>query len=60
MGFIMFKTFNLMTKRSEKEIIAAFTHMSIAELKGTIEHFTTYDHSGRSSKKIVIEYDIKE
>ena len=47
-----------MTKRSEKEIIAAFTHMATAELKGTIEHFTTYDQSGRSSKKIVIEYDI--
>ena len=48
-----------MTKRSEKEIIAAFTHMATAELKGTIEHFTTYDQSGRNSKKIVIEYDVK-
>ena len=55
----MFKTFNLMTKRSEKEIIAAFTHMATAELNGTIEHKTTYDSTGRSSKKIVIEYDIK-
>jgi len=49
-----------MTKRSEKEIIAAFTHMATAELKGSIEHFTTYSQSGRSSKKIVIEYNIKE
>ena len=49
-----------MTKRSEKEIIAAFTHMATAELKGTIEYLTTYDQSGRSSKKIVIEYNIKE
>tara|TARA_B100000902_G_scaffold352751_1_gene363694 strand:+ start:129 stop:287 length:159 start_codon:yes stop_codon:yes gene_type:complete len=48
-----------MTKRSEKEIIAAFTHMATGELKGTIEHKTTYDSTGRTSKKIVIEYDIK-
>tara|TARA_R100000742_G_C4267980_1_gene86260 strand:- start:1138 stop:1296 length:159 start_codon:yes stop_codon:yes gene_type:complete len=48
-----------MTKRSEKEIIAAFTHMATAELRGTIEHKTTYDSTGRTSKKIVIEYDIK-
>ena len=48
-----------MTKRSEKEIVAAFTHMATAELKGTIEHFTTYSQSGRSSKKIVIEYNIE-
>ena len=47
-----------MTKRSEKEIIAAFTHMATAELDGTIEHKTTYDSTGRSSKKIVIEYDV--
>ena len=47
-----------MTKRNEKEIIAAFTHMTISELGGTIEHKTTHDSTGRSSKKIVIEYDI--
>ena len=28
-------------------------------LKGEWTEFTTLDHSGRSSKKIVIEYDIK-
>ena len=49
-----------MTKRSEKEIIAAFTHMATAELKGTIEHLTTYDSKGTTSKKIVIEYNIKD
>tara|TARA_B100000287_G_scaffold20164_1_gene20138 strand:+ start:1709 stop:1870 length:162 start_codon:yes stop_codon:yes gene_type:complete len=48
-----------MTKRSEKEIIAAFTHMATAELKGTIERFTTYDNKGTTRKKIVIEYDVK-
>jgi len=48
-----------MTKRSEKEIIAAFTHMATAELKGTIEHFTAYNSQGTTSKKIVIEYNIE-
>ena len=48
-----------MTKRSEKEIIAAFTHMATAELKGTIEHLTTYDSKGTISKKIVMEYNIE-
>ena len=43
-----------MTKRNEKEILAAFTHMSINELGGTMETFTTYDSVGRQSKKIVI------
>ena len=49
-----------MTKRNEKEILAAFTHMRINELGGTMETFTTYDSVGRQSKKIVIEYDIKQ
>ena len=48
-----------MTKRNEKEIIAAYTHMAVGELKGTIEHKTTYDSTGRSSKKIIIEYNIE-
>ena len=29
-------------------------------LKGEWSHYTTADHSGRTSKKIVIEYDIRE
>ncbi len=29
-------------------------------LKGEWSQYSTLDHSGRSSKKIVIEYDIKE
>ena len=49
-----------MTKRNEKEIIAAFTHMAVNELGGDIRHATTYDSTGRQSKKIVIEYDIKQ
>jgi len=47
-----------MTKRNEKEILAAFDHMAINELKGTVEKLTTYDSMGRQSKKIVIEYDV--
>ena len=29
-------------------------------LKGEWSQYTTVDHSGRTSKKIVIEYDIQE
>ena len=32
-----------MTKRNEKEILAAFTHMGVNELGGTMQSFTTYD-----------------
>ena len=48
-----------MTKRNEQEVLAAFNHMTVGELKGTIEHKTTYDSTGRSSKKIIIEYNIE-
>ena len=47
-----------MTKRNENEIIAAFTHMAVNELGGTIEHKSTYDSNGRTSKKIVVEYEV--
>tara|TARA_Y100001970_G_scaffold82118_2_gene103962 strand:+ start:239 stop:388 length:150 start_codon:yes stop_codon:yes gene_type:complete len=30
------------------------------KLGGTIQRLTTFDSTGRKSKKIVIEYDIKE
>ena len=30
------------------------------DLNGEIQYFTTLDHSGRQSKKIVIEYDITQ
>tara|TARA_B100000686_G_scaffold82862_1_gene89552 strand:- start:1361 stop:1507 length:147 start_codon:yes stop_codon:yes gene_type:complete len=30
------------------------------QLDGTLQELYTSDHSGRTSKKIVIEYDIKE
>ena len=31
----------------------------VEQLQGTISYCTTADHSGRTSKKIVIEYDVK-
>ena len=34
-------------------------NMMAALLKGEWNQYTTSDHSGRQSKKIVIEYDIK-
>ena len=36
----------------DKNIMAAL-------LKGEWTHYSTLDHSGRSSKKVVIEYDIQ-
>jgi len=48
-----------MTKRNEEQILAAITHMAENELNGTIQHLTTYDNKGTTSKKIVIEYDVK-
>ena len=47
-----------MTKRNEEQIIAAITHMA-QELGGTIETTTTYSSGKRSSKKIIVEYDVK-
>ena len=47
-----------MTKRNEEQIIAAITHMA-DELGGTIETTTTFDSSKRTSKKIVVEYDVR-
>ena len=49
-----------MTKRNEKEIIAAFTHMATNELGGKMEMIDGYKSDGRQYKKIVIEYDSKE
>ncbi len=39
-----------------QEMLTAITE----DLNGEINHYTTLDHSGRQSKKIVIEYDIKQ
>jgi len=44
---------------SEGDLVAELLTIS-AELGGTMERFTTYNQKGRTSKKIVIEYDVKE
>ena len=49
-----------MTKRNEKEILAAFNHMAVNELGGSCQQFETLNSVGRSSKKIVIEYDVQQ
>jgi len=48
-----------MTKRNEEQILAAITHMAENELGGTMNTETTWSSLKRSSKKIVIEYDVK-
>tara|TARA_B100001079_G_scaffold49173_1_gene40226 strand:+ start:654 stop:797 length:144 start_codon:yes stop_codon:yes gene_type:complete len=32
----------------------------VEQIGGTVKHTTTYDSTGRQSKKIVIEYDVTE
>ena len=32
----------------------------VEQIGGTVKHATTYDSTGRQSKKIVIEYDVTE
>ena len=32
----------------------------VNDLDGNITYLTTLDHSGRQSKKVVIEYDVKQ
>ena len=32
----------------------------VEDIDGKIHHFTTVDHKGTTSKKIVIEYDIRD
>lgn len=44
---------------SEGDLVAELLTIS-AELGGKMERFTTYNQKGRTSKKIVIEYDVKE
>jgi|TARA_B100001094_G_C18008303_1_gene708798 hypothetical protein len=44
---------------NESDLIAELLTIT-AELNGTMDRSTTYASTGRSSKKIVIEYDIQE
>lgn len=45
------------TSMNENDLIAEILTIA-GELNGKVERLTTYDHSGRQSKKIVIEYGI--
>lgn len=40
---------------NHKEILSNM----VEDLNGSIRYCTTLDHSGKQSKKIVIEYDVK-
>jgi|TARA_B100000287_G_scaffold405478_1_gene429097 hypothetical protein len=44
---------------SEEELIAQLFSIT-DELGGTMQRLTTADHSGRTSKKVVIEYNVKQ
>jgi len=44
---------------NEGELIAELLCIT-GELGGKMERLTTYDSAGRTGKKIIIEYDIKD
>ena len=43
----------------EGELIAELLCIT-GELGGTMQRLTTMDHSGKTSKKVVIEYNVKQ
>ena len=45
--------------KDEGEILAELLCIA-GELGGTLQRLTTLDHSGRTSKKVVIEYNVKQ
>ena len=45
--------------RDEGELIEELFSIT-GELGGTMQRLTTADHSGRTSKKVVIEYNVKQ
>ena len=44
---------------NQNDLIAEILTIA-GELDGEVERLTTYDSTGRQSKKIVIEYDVKQ
>ena len=56
-GALTRKQFNY-TAPSYEQLIEELEYIA-AEFDGKLERFTTNDSTGRQSKKIVIEYDIK-
>ncbi len=47
-------------ERSLEDDIIQELEACARDLGGTIQRMNTSDHTGRTSKKILIEYDIKE
>ena len=45
--------------KDEGEILAELLCIE-GELGGTLQRLTTLDHSGRTSKKVVIEYNVEQ
>ena len=45
--------------KDEGEILEELLGIA-GELGGTLQRLTTLDHSGRTSKKVVIEYNVKQ
>ena len=43
--------------KGEADLIAELLQIT-AELDGKMERLTTYDNNGRTSKKIIIEYEV--
>ena len=48
-----------MIEYDEGELIAELLSIT-GELGGTMQRLTTVDHSGRTSQKVVIEYNVKQ
>ena len=57
MGTVYFMRRKLM--KDEGEILEELLGIA-GELGGTLQRLTTLDHSGRTSKKVVIEYNVKQ
>ena len=47
----------VITETSKEEYLKQLEQI-VSHLDGTVNHFDTYDQTGRTSKKIVIEYDV--
>ena len=66
MATVYFMRRKLMTVEEDKfhhmdqgELIAELLCIT-GELGGTMQRLTTLDHSGRTSKKVVIEYNVQQ
>jgi len=55
----MSKIISITMIENEGELIAELLCIT-GELGGKMERLTTYDSAGRTGKKIIIEYDIKD